>query len=93
VSCMGSAPGGFYRHPPLPPPPGSEDHDIVPRPGTAYSVSGGNTGLPANLRNSGHYPAEAQCAGCGEMIRCEQWLPVSADGDWYHTGRRPGDPR
>jgi hypothetical protein len=70
-----------------------EDHETVPQPGSAYSMGGANTGLPADLRWSAHYPVEAICL-CGEMIRCERDLRLSPGdpGDWVHLGRKPGEP-
>lgn len=64
-------------------------HRHAPVDGTAYSVGvQANTGQPADLRRSGHYPVEAHCE-CGEMIRCDR---IEQAG-WTGTGRRPGDPR
>lgn len=65
-------------------------HEALPRPGTAYTMRGPNTGLPADLRNLYHYPVEAVCS-CGEMIRCEYMLPLGPGADWKHLGRRPGE--
>jgi hypothetical protein len=60
---------------------------IAPRPGTVYSVgTGRNTGQPADLDLSSHYPAEAFCA-CGMIIRIQ-----ARGGQWQHTGRAPGEP-
>ncbi len=66
----------------------ADAHEILPQPGTAYSTSGVNTGLPAELTNPVHYPIEALCQ-CNQVIRCERWFQAP----WTHTGRRPGDPR
>lgn len=64
-------------------------HEVLPRRGTAYSMAGKNTGLPANLLDPLHYPAEAICAGCGQMIRCEHSLSPAR---WVHQNRMPGEP-
>jgi len=69
------------------------DHEIVPQPGTIYSAEGRNTGLPADLRRLHHYPVEALCAGCGEVIRLERYVRIGPEGEWQHTGRKPGEPR
>lgn len=71
--------------------PAGTGHEAVPQRGTAYSVEGSNTGLPADLLSPFDYPVEALCR-CGEMIRCEQWLSIGGRGEWVHTGRKPGDP-
>jgi hypothetical protein len=63
------------------------DHEILPMRGTAYSMAGVNTGLPATLTRSWDYPVEAICAGCGQMIRCERLVRC----DWEHQGRMPGE--
>ena len=65
------------------------EHAITPRLDTAYSMKGANTGLPANLLNPFHYPVEAVCEECGQMIRCEHFY--SSDGGWEHLGRMPGE--
>jgi hypothetical protein len=69
------------------------DHEAVPEPGTAYTVSGPNTGRPADLGYFGDFPAEAHCVTCGMMIRRERYMMLSRgdEGDWKHTGRKPGD--
>lgn len=65
--------------------------EVLPEPGTVYSMAGPNTGCPARLVNAAHYPVEAVCGGpesacrCGGMIRSEHLY----DG-WTHTGRMPG---
>jgi hypothetical protein len=68
-------------------------HEAVPEPGTAYTVSGPNTGRPADLGYFGHFPAEAHCVTCGMMIRRERYQRMSPgdDGEWKHTGRKPGE--
>lgn len=81
MTAMGPAPGGFY---PAPEP----DHEIVPQPHSTFSVRGHNTGLVANLNNSEHYPVEALCQGCDQVIESPHFY-----ADWYHTGRKAGDPR
>ncbi len=78
---LSPAPGGFY-------PVDATDHEIVPQQGTCFSAAGMNTGLPANLQNSLHYPVEALCDICGEVIEAVHFYR-----DWTHTGRQPGDPR
>jgi hypothetical protein len=55
------------------------DHDITPRLGTAYTL----TGLRASLLEPGDYPVEAVCLECGRPIRCEQYF----HGEWYHFDR------
>lgn len=73
---------------------GRENHEGVPAPGTAYTVKGPNTGRPANLGYFGDFPAEALCVTCGTVIRRERYQRMSPgdDGDWKHTGRKPGEP-
>lgn len=71
--------------------PAGAGHEALPQRGTAYSTAGSNTGLPADLTFFWHYPVEALCT-CGEMIRCEQFLSIGDQGEWVHTGRKPGDP-
>jgi len=70
----------------------TDDHKAVPQPGTLHSAGAGpNTGREADARREGHYPIEAHCVTCGEII----WLECLIDhgGEWQHTGRKPGDPR
>lgn len=62
--------------------------EAQPQDGYAWVASGAHTNRTARLNCPSDYPAEALCAGCGEVIRAEQ-----PDGGWHHTGRRPGDPR
>jgi hypothetical protein len=86
LHAASSAPGGFYPRP-------RAGHEIEPQPGSCYSVKGCNARRPANLKNGAHYPVEALCGGlagsCGEIIRIDDmWT-----GEWYHTGRMPGDSR
>lgn len=69
-------------------PPAAIDHEAVPSEFSAYSMSGPNTNLPANLANVWHFPAEGICADCGGVIRAEEF-----GDEWAHTGRMPGDPR
>jgi hypothetical protein len=66
-------------------------HAAEPKPGTIYSAEGCNTGLEADPRYISHYPMEAFCLGCGEIIRLERFLPIGPAGEWQHTGRRPGE--
>lgn len=61
------------------------DHEALPQKDTVYTATGG---LPANLFNGLHYPVEAHCKTCGQIIRCEQIFD-----SFSHTGRKPGDPR
>lgn len=69
-------------------PQGLQDgHEPLPVAGTVYSAGGPNTGCPAAPLNDAHYPVEAVCQ-CDQVIRSEH--PFHG---WYHTGRRPGDPR
>lgn len=63
-------------------------HDAAPVKGSAYSAAKRFAGLPANVLNPWHYPVEALCSGCGNVIREE-----SPYAGWAHTGRKPGDPR
>lgn len=63
-------------------------HEAAPGDFTAYSMTGPNTNLPANLANTWHFPAEGICDGCGVVIRAEEF-----GAGWAHTGRMPGDPR
>lgn len=58
-------------------------------PGSAYSVKGRNANLPANLRLPWHYPVEAICATCKQVVRREK--PAPGVTDWPHTGRMPGE--
>lgn len=68
------------------------DHEPTPTAGTIYSVGlGPNTGRPADPRYGADYPMTAHCAGCGEIIHLGQILAIGPEGDWQHTGRRPGE--
>ena len=67
----------------------ADPHELLIKPGSAYSAAGRNTGLQANLRNPAHYPVEAQCRICGMVVRREE--PAPGRLDWPHTGRMPGD--
>jgi hypothetical protein len=55
----------------------TDDHEIIPEPGSARRV---RDGQPADLRNPTQYPAEAVCLACGRPIRCEGWLL----SEWFH---------
>jgi hypothetical protein len=66
-----------------------DPHELLIKPGSAYSLIGRNTGLRANLRLPWHYPVTAICVICGEVVRREK--PQPGRFDWVHTGRRPGD--
>jgi hypothetical protein len=70
-------------------PPGAP-HEALVADGSAYSMAGPNTGLPADLRKPRHYPVEGLCAICHEVVRREKMAPEQLD--WLHTGRKPGDP-
>jgi hypothetical protein len=61
------------------------DHDAMPLDGTLYTAVGS---LPASLNRADDFPAEALCSQCHMPVRAE-----SPQGQWYHTGRKPGDPR
>jgi hypothetical protein len=53
---------------------------------SAYRSGPGNcTGSPADLRNPWHYPVEAVCGACSQVL-----YRVSLDDDWEHTGRLAG---
>lgn len=58
-------------------------HEIVPKPGTVYSIGPSRAGREADLRNSLHYPVEALCAECGERVTCDGYLL----GRWRHEPR------
>lgn len=60
-----------------------QEHQPDPVPDSAYSVTGANTGRPANLLNPFHYPVRAICQ-CGGVILAEHL--VSSSG-WEHIGR------
>jgi len=65
------------------------EHEIVIVPTSAYSVTGRNSGRPANLSMPWDYPAEALCSACGQTVSCEEL--TGRHPDWKHTGRRPGE--
>jgi len=71
----------------------TELHEALIVKDSAYTASGArqNTGLPANLANRLHYPVEAICSVCGEVVRREK--PAPGRLDWAHTGRKPGEPQ
>jgi hypothetical protein len=63
---------------------------IVPR--SAYTVgTKPHTGQLANLRNPDHYPVEAICRRCNQVVRRDE--PEPGNPDWMHTGRQAGEPR
>ena len=62
---------------------GPRGHEIVPAPGSAYSVGPSRAGNPADLRNALHYPVEAVCGACGRRVVCDDWLL----GKWRHEDR------
>lgn len=54
--------------------------------GSAYRAGPGNcTGSPADLRNAWHYPVEAVCGACSQVL-----YRASVEDDWEHTGRIAG---
>lgn len=64
------------------------DHEVLPVEGSVARTRPGFGGCPASLTNPRHYPVEAICQGCGEMVRSEH-----VHAGWKHTGRKPGEPR
>jgi hypothetical protein len=58
----------------------TDDHEIVPEPGTAHRVRDSE---PADLKNPLHYPIVAVCLTCGRPIRTERWLL----DEWRHIER------
>jgi hypothetical protein len=68
-----------------------EPHEALIVKGSAYSMEGPNTNLPANPRWPAHYPMEAICAICHGVVRREEMTPGKLD--WEHTGRKAGEPR
>lgn len=86
-------PGGL-DHEDGPGPWSDADHEACPKPGTVYSAEGINTGLAADLGRPAHFPATAHCTGCEEVIRRERFMRMTPgdDGEWKHTGRKPGEP-
>jgi len=73
---------------PVPAPAGAA-HETLIVPGSAYTVKGPNTGRPANLRNPAHYPAEAICQVCSQVV--ERAEMDAGKLDWKHTGRKAGE--
>jgi hypothetical protein len=71
------------------PAPEGAAHETLIVPGSAYTVKGPNTGRPANLRNPAHYPAEAICQVCFEVVERAEMEPGKLD--WEHTGRKAGE--
>lgn len=69
--------------------PGPDPHELLIVPGSAYSVTGRNTGLQANLRLPWHYPVEALCRICKGVVRREK--PDPACPDWMHLDRKAGE--
>lgn len=69
-------------------PPGGP-HEILIVRGSAYSVSGRNTGLPADLAKPWHYPVRAVCGICGLVVSREE-MAVERQ-DWVHADRKPGE--
>jgi hypothetical protein len=53
--------------------------------GSARSVGGPNVGNRALLHLERHYPVEAVCSICGDVVRREK--PERDVLDWPHTGR------
>lgn len=62
-------------------------HMVTPVPGSVVKTKPGFRGAPADLDDLGHYPVEAQCAECRQIVRSEH-----IRAGWTHTGRMPGDP-
>jgi hypothetical protein len=61
----------------------TDDHEIIPGPGSARRV---RDGQPADLKNPLHYPVVAVCLNCGQLIRTERWLL----SEWRHVETEPG---
>jgi hypothetical protein len=55
----------------------SPQHEIRPEPASVISE---RTGGYASLLDSAKYPLTAECAGCGQPIRCA----TSMLADWQH---------
>lgn len=71
--------------------PTGRPHEILIVRGSAYSTgTGSNTGHRANLGLPWHYPVEAHCAVCGQVVSREEMAVERTD--WVHTGRMPGEP-
>lgn len=68
----------------------ADPHELLIVADSAYSVTGRNANLPANLRLPWHYPVEAVCKVCGLVVRREKLDPASPD--WMHLDRKPGEP-
>jgi hypothetical protein len=67
----------------------TEPHKVLIAGGEAYSLSGRNAGLAANLRFPWHYPVWAVCSVCGLVVRREKMAPEQLD--WMHMDPEPGD--
>lgn len=68
---------------------GPEAHEVAIVPGSAYSVTGRNSGRPANLLLPWDYPAEALCTACGQTVSCKEL--TGGRPDWKHAGRKAGE--
>ena len=69
----------------------ASDHEILPLRDSWYRTGAGNApGTPADMLNPYHYPIEAICSSCHQVIRCEKFLAGADGGDWRHTGRMAG---
>ena len=66
--------------------PSGRPHEIVPQPGTVYSVGPRNAGNPASLGNPLHHPVEAVC-WCG--LRIVRDAAAGAGSAWRHEEREP----
>jgi hypothetical protein len=58
----------------------TDDHEIIPEPGSARRV---RDGQPARLTSPLDYPAEAVCQVCGQPIRIERYY----FSEWRHIDR------
>jgi hypothetical protein len=56
----------------------SEDHDIVPKPGT---VRRERDGKPGSLLRPLDYPLIAECISCGKWVRIQRWFQA----EWTHV--------
>lgn len=61
------------------------EHEIVPRPGSIYSVGPRNAGRPANLGNDLHHPVEGNCRNCGRRIVRD--AIIGDRSRWQHEDR------
>ena len=63
------------------------EHEIVPVPGSMYSVGPRNAGRPANLGSDLHHPVEARCDHCGRRIVRD--AVIGDRSKWAHEDRKP----